>query len=168
MFVQSEPYPEELTSIGMFRGDSKIAVGTSKGKIYTFNWGQFGYHCDMFPSLKIPISFMTPLTDRIAALAGEDGHIRACHIAPFRNLGIIGQHSLPVEAMDINCSGEFIATASHNNDIRFWNIKYFEDFKEIKFNEKHNKYKEKLHNLPSSKYSNASDFFSDLGKESDG
>lgn len=167
MLIQSEPYPEELNCLGTFKKDSKLAIGSSKGKLYTFNWGQFGYHCDMFPGLKIPISSMVPITDSIAALAGEDGHVRACNISPFRNLGIIGQHTLPVEAMDISHNGELMATASHNNDIRFWNTKYFEDFREIKSTEKHNTYKERMHNLPSSKYSNAQDFFSDLNKDDD-
>ncbi|KAM7363742.1 WD repeat-containing protein 55 homolog [Cochliomyia hominivorax] len=166
LYVQSEPYEEELTCMGIYRGDSKLVVGSSKGNLYTFNWGQFGYHCDKFPGVKSPMSEMIPITDRIACVAGEEGIIRAVHIAPFRNLGVVGQHSMPVESMDINHSGELIASSSHNNDVRFWNVKYFEEFGEIKYNEKHNSYKEKRHNLPSSKFSNTSDFFSDLAKGS--
>jgi WD repeat-containing protein 55 len=48
MYVQSEPYEEELTSMGIFRNKSKVIVSSSKGNFYTFNWGQFGYHCDAF------------------------------------------------------------------------------------------------------------------------
>lgn len=162
MYVQSEPYEEELTCMGLYRNDSKLVVGTSKGRLYTFNWGEFGYHCDMFPGIKSAIGYMLPLTDRIGCVGGEEGIIRAAHIAPFRNLGIVGQHNLPVEAMDINHSGEFIASSSHNNDVRFWNVKYFEDFGDIKYNDKHNSFKERRHNLPSSRYSNTSDFFADL------
>ncbi|XP_002031574.2 WD repeat-containing protein 55 homolog [Drosophila sechellia] len=165
MYVQSEPYEEELNCMGVYRGDSKLVVGTSKGRLYTYNWGQFGYHCDMYPGIKSPISLMIPITDRIACVAGEDGNIRACHIAPYRNLGVVGQHNMPIESLDVNASGELIASSSHNNDVRFWNVKYFEDFGEIKYNEKHNAYKELRHNLPSSKCSNTSDFFADLTKE---
>ncbi|XP_037812620.1 WD repeat-containing protein 55 homolog [Lucilia sericata] len=166
LYVQSEPYEEELTCMGIYRGDSKLVVGSSKGNLYTYNWGQFGYHCDKFPGVKSPMSEMIPITDRIACVAGEEGIIRAVHIAPFRNLGVVGQHSMPIESLDINHSGELIASSSHNNDVRFWNVKYFEEFGDIKYNEKHNSYKEKRHNLPSSKVSNASDFFSDLAKGS--
>lgn len=165
LYVQSEPYEEELTCMGVYRGDSKLVVGSSKGNLYTYNWGQFGYHCDKFPH-KSSMSDMIPITDRIACVAGEEGIIRAVHIAPFRNLGVVGQHNMPIESMDINHSGELIASSSHNNDVRFWNVKYFEEFGDIKYNEKHNSYKEKRHNLPSSKFSNASDFFSDLAKGS--
>jgi WD repeat-containing protein 55 len=42
MLVQSEPYEEELTCAGIFRNESKLIVGSSKGNFYTFNWGEFG------------------------------------------------------------------------------------------------------------------------------
>lgn len=167
LYVQSEPYEEELTCMGTFRGDSKLVAGSSKGNLYTFDWGKFGYHSDKFPGVKSPMSEMIPITDRIACVAGEEGIIRAVHVAPFRILGVVGQHNMPVEALDVNSTGELIASSSHNNDVRFWNVKYFEEFGDIKYNEKHNSYKEKRHNLPSSKVSNASDFFSDLTKEGD-
>jgi WD40 repeat protein len=104
---------------------------------------------------------MVPITERIAITAGEEGVIRAMHLVPGRVLGIVGQHSLGVEAMDISFDGELIASSSHDNDIRFWNIKFFEDFDDIKYNEKPNK-AASSHNLPSSKFQNRADFFSDL------
>lgn len=160
--VQSEPYDEELTCMGLFRNDSKLVVGTSKGRLYTFNWNEFGYHNTMYPGPKTPMSHMIPVTDRVAVVAGEEGVLRALHCIPGRNLGVVGQHSLAVDAMDINQSGEYIASSADNNEIKFWNIKYFEDLDDIKYNEKHNKSKEHKHNLPSSKLANAGDFFSDL------
>ncbi|KAG4068305.1 hypothetical protein HA402_007825 [Bradysia odoriphaga] len=161
-YVQSEPYDEELTCMGLFRRESKLVVGSSKGRLYTFNWDEFGLHSNMFPGPKTPMSLMVPITERIAVVGGEEGILRAMHVVPGRNLGIVGQHSLGVEAMDISSSGELIASSSHDNDIKFWNIKYFEDFDDMKYNEKHNKVKEQRHNLPSSKYSNAGEFFADL------
>lgn len=160
--VQSEPYDEELTCMGLFRNDSKLVVGTSKGRLYTFNWNEFGFHNTMYPGPKTPMSHMVPVTDRVAVVAGEEGVLRALNCIPGRNLGVVGQHSLAVDAMDINHSGEYIASTADNNEIKFWNIKYFEDLDDIKYNEKHNKSKEHKHNLPSSKVSNAGDFFSDL------
>lgn len=162
LYVQSEPYEEELNQMGLFRNDSKLVVGTSKGNLYSYNWGEFGLHSDKFPGPKSGINCMIPITNRIACVAGEEGVIRAMHVVPGRNLGVVGQHSLGIETMDICNSGEFIASSSHDNDIRFWNIKYFEDFDEIKYNTKHNETKAKRHNLPSSRNVNAPDFFSDL------
>lgn len=165
MYVQSEPYEEELTCMGVFRKDSKLVVGSSKGNFYTFNWGQFGYHCDAFTGPKAGVNKMVPITERIAVTGGEDGILRAMHLVPGRVLGIVGQHSLAVETIDINSTGELIASSSHDNDIRFWNIKYFEDFDDIKYNSKADKRAGK-HNLPSSKLTNAADFFADLATQS--
>lgn len=162
LYVQSEPYDEELTCMGLFRNDSKVVVGTSKGRLYTFDWDKFGYHSNVYPGPKSPMSLMLPVTDRVAVVAGEEGILRALHCVPGRNLGVVGQHSLAVDAMDINHSGEYIASTSDNNEIKFWNIKYFEDLDNFKYNDKQNKYKEQKHNLPSSKCANAGDFFSDL------
>lgn len=165
MYVQSEPYEEELTCMGIFRKDSKLVVGSSKGNFYTFSWGQFGYHCDAFTGPQAGVNKMVPITERIAVTGGEDGILRAMHLVPGRVLGIVGQHSLAVETIDINSSGELIASSSHDNDIRFWKIKYFEDFDDIKYNSKPDK-KAMKHNLPSSKQTNAADFFADLAGQS--
>lgn len=166
LYVQSEPYEEELTCMGIFRKDSKLVVGSSKGNFYTFNWGQFGYHCDAFTGPKAGVNKMVPITERIAVTGGEDGILRAMHLVPGRVLGIVGQHSLAVETIDINSTGELIASSSHDNDIRFWNIRYFEDFDDIKYNSKPDK-KALKHNLPSSKQTNAADFFADLAGKDD-
>ncbi|XP_055541992.1 WD repeat-containing protein 55 homolog [Wyeomyia smithii] len=161
MYVQSEPYEEELTCMGIFRNDTKLVVGSSKGNFYTFNWGQFGYHCDAFTGPQAGVNKMVPITERIAVTGGEDGILRAMHLVPGRVLGIVGQHSLAVETIDINSTGELIASSSHDNDIRFWNIRYFVDFDDIKYNSKPDK-KAVRHNLPSSQQTNAADFFADL------
>ncbi|XP_035905346.1 WD repeat-containing protein 55 homolog isoform X1 [Anopheles stephensi] len=163
MFVQSEPYEEELNCMGTFKRESKLVVGTSKGNYYTFNWGQFAYHCDAFTGPKASANRMVPITEQIAVMAGEDGIIRAMHLVPGRVLGIVGQHSMAIDTMDISGSGELIATSSHDNDVRFWNIKYFEDFDGIKYNSKPDKRTLK-HNLPSSQRVNAKDFFAGLNE----
>uniref|UniRef100_A0A1A9W532 WD repeat-containing protein 55 homolog n=1 Tax=Glossina brevipalpis TaxID=37001 RepID=A0A1A9W532_9MUSC len=159
LYVQSEPYEEKLICIGIYRGNSKLVGDSSKGNLYTFNWGQFGYHSDKFPGVNAAMSEMTPVTDRIAGVSREEGIIKAVHVAPFRNLGIVGQHTMSIESLDISNNGELIASSLHNNGVRFWNIKYFEDFGDIKNNEKHNAYKEKNYDLQSSKFNNASDIF---------
>lgn len=105
---------------------------------------------------------MIPVTDRVTVVAGEEGILRALHCIPGKTLGVVGQHKLAVDAMDINHSGEYIASSADDNEIKFWNIKYFEELDDFKCNEKHNKSKDSRHNLPSSKVANAGDFFSDL------
>ncbi|XP_044266489.1 WD repeat-containing protein 55 homolog [Tribolium madens] len=161
--MQSEEYDEELTCLGLFRSESKLLAGSSKGRLFLYNWNEFGLHSDIFPGTKSAINDLVPITENIVVTACEDGVLRATHLFPHRHLGIVGQHDLSVEKLDICNNGQFIASSSHNNDIKFWNIKYFEDFEKVSHkHRKHEKKKEMQNNLPSSKVQNAADFFSGL------
>lgn len=160
--LQSEEYDEELTCLGLFRSETKLLAGSSNGKMFLFNWNEFGLHSDEFPGPKTAINNMIPITENIVVTACEDGVLRATHLFPHRHLGIVGQHDLSVECVDICSNGTFIASSSHNNDIKFWNIQYFEDFNQITHKVKHNMQKDLQNNLPSSKQKNASDFFAGI------
>lgn len=161
--MQSEEYEEELTCLGLFRHETKLLAGTSKGKLLLFNWNEFGLHSDIFPGPNSTINDMVPITENIVVTACEDGNLRATHLFPHRHLGVVGQHNLPIECIDICNDGTFIASSGHNNDVRFWNIEYFDDFNKVnQKHKKHQKRKELANNLPSSKVKNASDFFSDM------
>lgn len=161
--MQSEEYEEELTCLGLFRDETKLLAGSNKGYLYLYNWNEFGLHSDAFPGPKTAINALVPITENIVVTACEDGILRATHLFPHRHLGIVGQHELSVENVDICNNGMFIASSSHNNDIRFWNIQYFEDFEKV--DRKYNKHKKKNDlkvNLPSSQRRNNAEFFSDL------
>ena len=92
-------------------------------------------------------------------------------------LGTVGHHDLSVERLDVSYDGELIASSSHDNCVKFWNIKYFEemdydktkkpflDQKGVKMRRKDNKMqraKESEHQLPSSNRGNRKDFFKEL------
>ncbi|XP_045762829.1 WD repeat-containing protein 55 homolog isoform X2 [Maniola jurtina] len=163
IFSRSEQYETELTCMGLFRSETKLLVGSSVGKFYLFNWKEFGFHSDEYVGQKHSIQCMIPITQNIVVSSGEDGILRAAHMFPQRQLGIVGQHSLPVDALDISHDGQYIASCSHDNDVKFWNISYFESIDSlIDVNHKQNKKKDLSNNLPSSNIKNASDFFSGL------
>lgn len=158
----SEEYDEELTCLGLFRSETKLLAGTSKGKLFLFNWNEFGLHSDEFPGPKTAINSMIPITENVVVTACEDGILRATHLFPHRHLGIVGQHDLSAECLDICNDGTMIASTSHNNDIKFWNIQYFEDLSIASKSNKHIKKRDLKNNLPSSKQRNVSDFFDGL------
>lgn len=161
--MQSEEYEEELTCLGLLRHDTKLISGSSKGKLFLFNWNEFGLHSDEFAGPKTAINSLIPVTENIVITACEDGNLRATYLFPNRHLGIVGQHNMSVEKIDICNNGNFIASTSHSNDIKFWNIQYFEEFEKVSNkHKKHEKVKEMRNHLPSSKRQNVADFFSDL------
>ncbi|XP_033201409.1 WD repeat-containing protein 55 homolog [Bombus vancouverensis nearcticus] len=162
LHVQSEEYQEELTCLGLFKYETKILVGTGKGKMYVYNWGEFGLHSDEFPNLtKKAINCMIPITENVVITGGEDGILRATSLFPHHHLGIVGEHSLSIEALDVNSDGTLIASSSHDYDIKFWNVQYFETL-DVSKRVKGGKQRQLKHNLPSSKIDNASTFFLDL------
>ncbi|XP_072745941.1 WD repeat-containing protein 55 homolog [Anoplolepis gracilipes] len=162
MHIQSEEYDEELTCLGLFKSESKLLLATSKGKMYVYNWGEFGLHSDEFPNVtKAAINCMIPITENIVITGAENGIIRATSLFPHRQLGIVGQHDFSVETLDISNDGTLIASSSHNNDIKFWNVQYFETLN-VTDSIKGGKQKWLKHNLPSSQINNRSDFFAEL------
>uniref|UniRef100_A0A8D8TAU1 WD repeat-containing protein 55 homolog n=1 Tax=Cacopsylla melanoneura TaxID=428564 RepID=A0A8D8TAU1_9HEMI len=166
LHIQSEFYKAELTCSGVVKQDTKLACGASDGCILLYNWGEFGTSSDIIAKYgpkKVAINCMVPITDKIVACGYENGEIRATSAFPMQHLGVIGQHSMSVEALDISHDGEYIASASLDNTISFWAIEYFENIRlkteKVTVKEKQKKIN---HNLPSSKFGNASDFFSGL------
>uniref|UniRef100_A0A2A4K3F4 WD repeat-containing protein 55 homolog n=1 Tax=Heliothis virescens TaxID=7102 RepID=A0A2A4K3F4_HELVI len=163
IYTTSEEYDAELTCLGLFRSDTKLLVASSTGKLYLFNWKEFGLHSDEYVGQKHAIQCMLPITQNIVVTSGEDGVLRAAHMFPQRQLGVVGQHRLPVEHLDISHDGQYVASCSHDNDVKFWNISYFESIDSIiDVNQKQNKKRDLTNNLPSSSIQNASDFFSGL------
>ncbi|EGI63100.1 PREDICTED: WD repeat-containing protein 55 homolog isoform X2 [Acromyrmex echinatior] len=162
LHVQSEEHDDELTCLGLFKMESKLLTASNKGKMYVYNWGEFGLHSDEFPSIKKKaINCMIPITENVVITGEEDGIVRATSLFPHHHLGIVGQHNFSVETLDISNDGILIASSSHDNDIKFWNVQYFETLN-VTESKKGEKRKWLEHNLPSSKIHNRSDFFAEL------
>lgn len=83
---------------------------------------------------------------------------RATYLFPHRQLGVIGQHSWSVEALDISHDGAYIASTSVDQKLRFWPIAFFEDTEFLSSVDK----KSKQRNLPSSNVLDRAEFFSDM------
>ena len=82
-----------------------------------FSKGQYGLHSDQFPGHPDGVNCIIPVTDNVVMTGCEDGNIRAVHLYPHRFLGVVGHHEqeFPVERLDVNTSGEIIASISHDN-----------------------------------------------------
>ncbi|KAL0273061.1 UNVERIFIED_CONTAM: hypothetical protein PYX00_005826 [Menopon gallinae] len=159
-YVQSEEYDAELNSMQLCKLDTKLVVGSSNGKMYFFNWGEFGYHSDEYFGVKGAINSVLAVTENMALAAYDDGLIRAYNFYPHRHIGIAGQHKSSIEALDISHDGDFVASCSLDQCVKFWNIRYFED---VHMNKgKYQKKKTIAHNLPSSNVRNPADFFAGL------
>ena len=69
-------YSSEMTSMGLIRSDTKLAVGSGEGAIFIFNWGEFGHHIDRYSGHPDEIQCINSITDNIILTGCEDGKIR--------------------------------------------------------------------------------------------
>lgn len=75
---------------------------------------------------------MVAVDEDTIVTGSSDGLLRLISIQPNRLLGVIGEHAdFPVEALRLSHDRKFVASASHDNKIKLWNIAYlFEDDQE--------------------------------------
>lgn len=177
--IQSEVYPGEMNCLAIVHRDAKLVSGCADGKMYLFNWGEFGVHSADFGNHPDAINAMVAVTDNVVITACEDGTIRAVHLFPNRFLGTVGHHEkgFSVERLDVNHDGTLVGSISHDKCVKFWNISYLEEMdynktkkpflqqKGVKMRRKENKMqraKETEYQLPSSNRGNQKDFFKEL------
>eukprot|EP00095_Tigriopus_kingsejongensis_P004957 maker-scaffold96_size378025-snap-gene-0.18 protein:Tk04957 transcript:maker-scaffold96_size378025-snap-gene-0.18-mRNA-1 annotation:"wd repeat-containing protein 55" len=177
--MQSEFYEGEMNCLGVVHHDSKLVCGCGDGRLYMYNWDQFGYHSADFPGHPDSVNDLVAVTDNVIITGCEDGTLRAVHLYPHRFLGAVGHHegNFPIERLDVSANGEFVASVSHDQRVKFWNIAYLESidynktkkpfFNRMKYKIRRKDFKmlaakEQEHQLPSSNRVNSKDFFTDL------
>ena len=74
--LQSELYEGEMNCLGMVHRDSKLVCGCGDGRLYMFNWKEFGYHSADFPGHPDAINDLIAATDNVVITGCEDGTIR--------------------------------------------------------------------------------------------
>jgi len=174
--IQSEMYDGELNCMGTVRSGTKLVVGSGTGPLYLFSKDQYGLHSDQFPGHPDGVNALIPITDNVVITGCEDGNIRAVHLYPHRFLGVIGHHEdeFPIERLDVNTTGEIVASISHDNRVKFWNVTYLEEMDYDKQkkpgilpktairskSKKQQLLREAEHQLPSSSRGNKKEFFS--------
>ena len=109
-------------------------AGCADGSLYLFRWGAaasdggFERHDDLFRGHPDAVNGLVSVTDTVVVTACEDGALRAVHLYPHRFVGTVGHHEggFGVEKVDVSGDGGIVASASHDQRIKFWDIKYLE------------------------------------------
>ncbi|BFZ24461.1 hypothetical protein BsWGS_27500 [Bradybaena similaris] len=124
MESQSELFDSELLCLARVKDGRKLVCGTGEGVLNVFNWGQWGNISDRFPCGDDQIDSVVAVTDDVLCVGSSDSIIRAVHVLPNRVLGIVGQHEegFPVESMSLTADQAFVASCSHDQRVKFWNV----------------------------------------------
>ncbi|GBM88232.1 WD repeat-containing protein 55 [Araneus ventricosus] len=153
--MQSEELDSDLLCSGIFKGGTKAVVGSTDGALNIFNWGEFGNISDRFPGHPGSVDSMAVVADDVIVTGCEDGKVRAVQLFPNRFLGSLGSHGgYSVERVRLCYDSAYIASSSHDQKIKFWDLSGIEDLKNEDVKE--TKQKHKQLNKP------VNDFFADL------
>ena len=113
-----------------------------------------------FPGHPSSIDCFLPLSRNVVLTGCFDGNIRACSILPNRFLGIIGNHDgFPIQNMCLSSDGNVVASISHDEYVKFWNV---ENIKTIKIDAQSKSKNKTLKNKKINAKGNSDNFFADL------
>lgn len=123
MDLQSELFDSEFLSCAIVKDETKAVVGSGDGALNIFNWGEWGNISDRFPGHPESVGAMLAVDNDIVCTGSEDGKIRAVQLFPNRFLGIVGTHGeFPVENLSISSDRTLLASCSHDQRIKFWDL----------------------------------------------
>ncbi|KAM7435026.1 WD domain repeat-containing protein 55 [Porites harrisoni] len=122
---RSDNMESELLSLAIVKGGRKVVCGTGDGILNLFSWGEWGDISDRFPGHPLSIDSCVAVSDSVVCTGSMDGIIRAVHILPNRFVGTIGEHDdFPVERMRLSRDGNTLASCSHDQSIKFWDVSH--------------------------------------------
>ncbi|KAJ1663115.1 WD domain repeat-containing protein 55 [Coemansia sp. RSA 1813] len=124
-FHVSANQDDELLSVALMRGGSKVVVGETAGVLGIFSYGQFDDVSDRFPGHPQSIDALCKLTEDLCVTGSSDGLLRIVQLFPHRLVGVAGDHhALPVEKIVLSHDQEWLASCSHDHSVHFWDIGY--------------------------------------------
>ncbi|EKX48261.1 hypothetical protein GUITHDRAFT_86068 [Guillardia theta CCMP2712] len=133
LIAMSDQMEDEFLSISIVKRGKKVVCGTQSGILAIFSWGDWGDFNDRFVGHPQSVESMVKVDEDTLITCSEDGIIRVISVMPNKLLGVIGEHDgCPVEHIQMSHDNKFLASSSHDNTVRFWNISYLfeEDVRE--------------------------------------
>jgi WD40 repeat protein len=125
---RSDDQEAELHCVDIIKHGKKVVAGTQDGVILVFSWGRWGDCSDRYPGHPETIDCMYKVDENTICTGSSDGMIRVVAIQPNKILGVLGDHEdFPVEGMQRNRDGRVLASYSHDNRVRFWDVSMFAD-----------------------------------------
>ncbi|XP_028401663.1 WD repeat-containing protein 55-like [Dendronephthya gigantea] len=126
--ARSENQENELLSLAVVKNGSKVICGTSDGVLHIFTWDQWSDINDRLPGHPMSVDACVTLTEDIICTGSMDGIIRAVSILPNRFVGVVGEHGeFPIEQISLSPDKNILASCSHDQKIKFWDVKHFKE-----------------------------------------
>jgi len=124
--VQTEPHDDEFLSLAVVKNGKKVVCGTQAGNLNIFTHEKWEEQWDRFAGHPESIDSIVVINEDIICTGSSDGLIRVVSILPNQLLGVIGEHEdLPIERLALSRDKKYIASCSHDNSVKFWNVSFF-------------------------------------------
>lgn len=122
---------DELLSVAVVKGGKKVVCGTTSGVLNVWSWGYWNDCSDRFPGHPDSVTAIVKYDEDTILTASSDGLIRVLSVQPNKMLGILGEHSdFDIERLAASADKMFLASASHDNTVRVWDLSQLEDEEE--------------------------------------
>lgn len=133
--VLTEQCDDELLSVALLKGGATVVTGTQEGVLQIWSWGKWRWGDDddedgpeHFTGHPNSIDALLAVDDDAIVTGSSDGIIRLLTVAPNKLVGIIGEHGDDgVERLAWARDRRLLASASHDNRVRFWDVGYLFD-----------------------------------------
>ncbi|KAF9997048.1 hypothetical protein BGZ65_007365 [Modicella reniformis] len=125
MLTMSENQDDELLSICIVKDRRKVVVGSQEGILNIYSWGDWGDCTDRFVGHPNSIDTICKIDEDTVATGSSDGIIRVIDILPNKFQGVVGEHEdFPIECIKVSHDRTYLASCSHDDTVRFWDIRY--------------------------------------------
>ncbi len=124
--ARSEQLEDEQLSAALLKGGKKIVIGTQSGAVNIWSWGNWDNISDRIVGHPQSVQSIVKYDEDTILTGSEDGIIRIVGVHPNRMHGMVGEHDedFPVESLALSSSKNILASISHDETIKFWNVSY--------------------------------------------
>jgi len=138
MAARSEEDEEELLSGAIIKGGGAVVTGTQDGPLLIWDWdkwvwGEGDVHGgpEKFTGHPESVDALLALDGDTLVTGSSDGIIRLITIRPNKLVGIVGEHGDdPVERLAFSRDKRILASSSHDDAVRLWDVGYLQDGEE--------------------------------------
>lgn len=119
---------DELLSVVVIKGGTKIVCGTTSGVLNIWSWGYWNDCSDRFPGHPDSVTSIVKYDEDSVLTASSDGIIRVLNIQPNTMVGVLGEHGdFDIERLAASSDMQMMASASHDNTVKIWDLSILVD-----------------------------------------
>ena len=130
---RSEHTGQELLSVQWMKKGKMMVAGTTEGQLLIWRGSSWDAEvwraCEVLEGQPESVDCLLKLDEDVLATGSMDGMIRIVQMHPGNQrglLGLVGDHGdMPIEALDMSYNNRFVASSSHDDCVKFWNIDYW-------------------------------------------